>query len=276
MRAALLQFSSSDNPADNLARLRPMIAEAADGGAQLFCTPEVTNCVAPRARLLEIATTEEADPVLTGLREEAAARQVWIAAGSVAVRTDNADGRLANRSVLIGPDGAIAARYDKIHMFDVDVSATETWRESQGFRPGDRAVTASLPFARLGLAICYDLRFPHLFRVLAKAGAQVLLVPAAFTRPTGEAHWEVLLRARAIETGCFVLAAAQTGTHVSGSTTRHTHGHSLAVAPWGEVLADAGRQPGVTLVDLDMRQVEEARRRVPSLLHDRPFAGPSP
>ena len=276
MRAALLQISSSDDPGDNLARLRPMVAEAAEAGAHLVCTPEVTNCVASRARLFEVATTESDDPVLAGLREEAARRRVWIAVGSIAVRTGDADGRLANRSVLIGPDGAIAARYDKIHMFDVDVSATETWRESHGFRPGDRAVVAPLPFATLGLAICYDLRFPHLFRALAKAGAQVILVPAAFTRPTGEAHWEVLLRARAIETGCFVLAAAQTGTHVSGTTTRHTHGHSLVVAPWGEVLADAGREPGVTLVDFDLARVEEARRRIPSLLHDRPFDGPSP
>ncbi|TNC48133.1 carbon-nitrogen hydrolase family protein [Rubellimicrobium rubrum] len=273
MRAALLQISSSDDPRDNLARLRPMVVDAVEAGAQLVCTPEVTNCVAPRGRLFEVATTEEDDPVLCGLREEAARRQVWIAMGSLAVRTDDADGRLANRSVLIGPDGAIAARYDKIHMFDVDVSATETWRESQGFRPGGQAVVAPLPFATLGLAICYDLRFPHLFRALAKAGAQVILVPAAFTRPTGEAHWEVLLRARAIETGCFVLAAAQTGEHAGG---RQTHGHSLAVAPWGEVLADAGREPGVTVVDLDLARVEEARRRIPSLLHDRPFDGPSP
>ena len=198
-------------------------------------------------------------------------RGVWIAAGSLAVRTGDPDGRLANRSFLIDPDGGIAARYDKIHMFDVEVSERETWRESQGFRPGTRAVVAQTPFAVLGLAICYDLRFPHLFRTLAQAGAQVLLVPAAFTRPTGEAHWEVLLRARAIETGCFVLAAAQTGEHASG---RLTHGHSLAVAPWGEVLADAGREPGVTLVDLDLAQVDEARRRIPALGHDRPIEGP--
>jgi len=271
MRAGLLQFTSSDDPRDNLARLRPLIAEAAGDGAQLVCTPEVTNCVAPRARLLEVATSEEEDPVLAGLREEAAARALWIAAGSLAIRTGDPDGRLANRSVLIGPDGTIAARYDKIHMFDVDVSAAETWRESQGFRPGTRAVAAKTPFATLGLTICYDLRFPHLHRALAKAGAQVLLVPAAFTRPTGEAHWEVLLRARAIETGCFVLATAQTGEHAGG---RLTHGHSLAVAPWGEVLADAGRAPGVTLVDLDLAKVDEARRRIPALGHDRLFEGP--
>jgi predicted amidohydrolase len=271
MRAGLLQFTSSDTPADNLARLRPLIAEAAQGGADLVCTPEVTNCVAPRARLQEVATSEEEDPVLAGLREEAAMRGLWIAAGSLAIRTDDPDGRLANRSFLIDPEGGIAARYDKIHMFDVDVSERETWRESQGFRPGAHAVIARTPFAALGLSICYDLRFPHLFRALAQAGAQVLLVPAAFTRPTGEAHWEALLRARAIETGCFVLAAAQTGEHAGG---RLTHGHSLAVAPWGEVLVDAGRAPGLTLVNLDLSRVDDARRRIPALRHDRPFEKP--
>lgn len=271
MRAALLQFTSSDDPQDNLARLRPLIAEAAEGGADLICTPEVTNCLAPRAHLQEVATSEEEEPVLAGLREEAATRNIWIAAGSLAIRTEGPDGRLANRSFLIGPDGGIAARYDKIHMFDVDVSAAETWRESESFRPGAQAVVAKTPLTTFGLTICYDLRFPHLHRALAQAGAQVLLVPAAFTRPTGEAHWEVLLRARAIETGCFVLACAQTGEHAGG---RLTHGHSLAVAPWGEVLADAGREPGVTLVDLDLAQVEEARRRIPALRNGRVFDGP--
>ena len=271
MRAALLQLSSTDDPAENLARLRPLVAEAAAGGAEILCTPEVTNCVAPRARLLEVVSAEEEDPVLEGLREEAAMRGVWIAAGSLAVRIDDPDGRLANRSFLLDPEGGIAARYDKIHMFDVDVSEAETWRESQGYRPGERAVVARTPVATLGLSICYDLRFPHLYRALAQAGAQVILVPAAFTRPTGEAHWEVLLRARAIETGAFVLAAAQTGEHAGG---RLTHGHSLAVAPWGEVLADSGREPGVTFIDLDLAQVEEARRRIPALRHDRAFDGP--
>jgi predicted amidohydrolase len=272
VRAALLQVTSGDEPEANLALLRPLVAEAAGRGAELILTPEVTNCVAPRARLLAVARPEAEDPVLAGLREEAAARGVWIGVGSLALKGDEGgDGRLANRSLLLAPDGAVAARYDKIHMFDVDVSAAETWRESQAFRPGGRAVLARTPLAALGLTICYDLRFPHLHRALAQAGAEVLLVPAAFTRPTGEAHWEALLRARAIETGCWVLAAAQTGTHPGG---RQTHGHSLAVAPWGEVLADAGRSPGVTLVDLDLAQVAEARRRLPSLLHDRPFDGP--
>jgi predicted amidohydrolase len=271
MRAGLIQFTAWGDPADNLARLRPLVAQAAAAGAQLICTPEVSNCLAPRSTLREVARSEEDDPVLGGLREEAAARGVWIAVGSLAIRAGDADGRLANRSFLLAPDGGIAARYDKIHMFDVDVSAAETWRESEAYRPGTRAVAVRTPLATLGLTVCYDIRFPHLHRALAQAGAQVLLVPAAFTRPTGEAHWEVLLRARAIETGCFVLAAAQTGEHPGG---RLTHGHSMAVAPWGEVLADAGREPGVTLVDLDLSQVDEARRRLPSLANGRPFDGP--
>ncbi len=272
MRAALLQMSSGPEPEGNAAALRGMLAEAARGGAQLACTPEVTNAVAPRERLLGVAVEEGADPVLCAAQAAARAHGIWVALGSLAVRAEGAgDGRLANRSLLVSPDGEVAARYDKIHMFDVDVSARETWRESRTFRPGDRAVVALTPLGALGLAICYDLRFPHLFRALAKGGAEVVLCPAAFTRPTGEAHWEVLLRARAIETGSFVLAAAQTGTHAGG---RETHGHSLAVGPWGEVLADAGREPGVTLVDLDMGRVAEARGRVPSLRHDRGFEGP--
>ncbi|EPX84360.1 putative amidohydrolase [Rubellimicrobium thermophilum DSM 16684] len=270
MRAALIQFTSGDDPDANLARLRPLVAEAAGAGAQLVCTPEMTNLLAPRPVLMARAATEESDPVLAGLRAEAAMRGIWIAAGSLAIRVPG-ETRLANRSLLIGPDGTIAARYDKIHMFDVDVSAAETWRESAGFRPGTRAVLARTPLAALGLTICYDLRFPHLHRALARAGAEILLVPAAFTRPTGEAHWEVLLRARAIETGCFVLAAAQTGEHPGG---RLTHGHSLAVSPWGAVLADAGGAEGVTVVEIDLAEVAEARRRIPALTHDRAFGGP--
>jgi deaminated glutathione amidase len=270
-RAALLQVSSRDDPAANLALLGPLVTEAAGRGAELILTPEVTNCVAPRARLLEVVRTEGEDPLLQGMREAARAHGVWIALGSVAVRTEDADGRLANRSLLLSPAGEVVARYDKVHMFDVDVSARETWRESATFRPGERAVVARTPLAAFGLAVCYDLRFPHLFRALAQGGAEVLLVPAAFTRPTGEAHWEVLLRARAIETGCFVLACAQTGTHAGG---RETHGHSMAVAPWGEVLLDAGREEGLHLVDIDLDRVAEARARVPALRHDRPFSPP--
>jgi predicted amidohydrolase len=215
------------------------------------------------------------DATLAALREEAAASGIWLLIGSLGLLSDDAVGRFANRSFLIGPDGGIAARYDKIHMFDVNVTETEVYRESSGYRPGGQAVLADTPFGRIGMTVCYDLRFPHLYRRLAQAGAEILTVPAAFNHVTGAAHWEVLLRARAIETGCFVLAPAQTGFHHEREGRgRRTHGHSLAVAPWGEVLADAGTEPGVTMVDLDLAEIERARTRVPSLTHDRAFEGP--
>jgi predicted amidohydrolase len=276
MRAALVQMTSSDDPAENLAAVIDSLRQAADAGADIALTPEVTNCVATsRARQLAVLRPEDEDPLLAGARDQAARLGLWVLLGSLAIKTGDADGRFANRSFLIGPDGQIAARYDKIHMFDVAVTDTETHRESAGFRPGTRAVVADTPFARLGLTICYDLRFAHLHRALAQAGAQVLTVPAAFTPPTGKAHWEVLLRARAIETGCFVLAPAQTGDHrLSEGRPRRTHGHSLAVSPWGEVLADAGTAPGLTVVDLDLADVTAARARIPALTHDRGFDGP--
>jgi predicted amidohydrolase len=218
---------------------------------------------------------EADDPTLAGLRDVAARHGIWLLIGSLAMKTTDPDGRFANRSFLVAPDGGIAARYDKIHMFDVVLSETETYRESDGFRPGDRAVVADMGDARLGMTVCYDLRFAYLHRALAQAGAQILSVPAAFAVPTGRAHWEVLLRARAIETGCFVLAPAQTGRH-TGQDGRHrdTWGHALAVNPWGEVIADAGTAPGVTVVDLDLAEVAKARGKVPALTHDRHFAGP--
>ena len=276
MRAALVQLTSGDDPGANLPVTRGYVAAAAAEGATLICTPEVTNCVSQdRARQRAVLRHEDDDPTLAALREDAARLGVWIAIGSMAVKTRDADGRFANRSLLIGPDGGIAARYDKIHMFDVTVSETESYRESAGYRPGDRAVLVQTPEAALGLTICYDVRFAHLYRDLAQAGAAVLLVPSAFSPVTGAAHWETLLRARAIETGCFVLAAAQTGTHPAQSgKPRQTWGHSLAVAPWGEVLADAGTAPGVTLVDLDLGLVAQSRGRVPSLTHDRPYESP--
>lgn len=277
MRAALLQLSSSDDPLENLGTVRAMMDEARAGGAGFVCTPEITNCVTSnRAHQAQVLVHEEGDPVLAGLRDHAARLGLWLAIGSLGIRTHDADGRFANRSFVIDPSGAIVARYDKIHMFDVDVGAGESYRESAAFRPGDRAVVVDTPLARIGLAICYDLRFPHLHRALAKAGAEIILNPAAFTVPTGQAHWEPLLRARAIETGAFVLAAAQTGLHprnVDGPE-RRTYGHSLAVSPWGEVLVDAGEAPGISLVDLDLAAVKDARRRIPALTHDRPFAGP--
>lgn len=278
-RAALLQLSASDDPAENLAVTLDMVADAAGRGAGFVLTPEVTNCVtSSRAHQHAVLQDEAADITLAGLRDAAAQCGIWILIGSLALKTDDADGRFANRSFLIAPDGAIAARYDKIHMFDVEVSAAETYRESAGFRPGQTAVLANAGFAKIGMTICYDVRFPHLYRALAQAGAGVITVPAAFSPVTGRAHWETLLRARAIETGAYVLAPAQTGTHaqtapVADSRPRSTHGHSLVVDPWGEVLLDAGDAPGVYCVDLRMDAVSDARRKIPSLLHDRPFGG---
>jgi predicted amidohydrolase len=276
MRAALLQLTSSDDPDENLATLRALMAEARAGGAEFILTPEVSNCVsASRSHQNAVLNPEESDPVLAGLRDEAARLGVWLLIGSLALKTDDPDGRFANRSFLIDDSGSVRARYDKIHMFDVDVSPEETYRESDGFRPGTRAAIAETPWGKLGLTICYDIRFPHLYRRLAQAGADILTVPAAFSHVTGAAHWESLLRARAIETGCFVLAPAQTGTHkASTGKSRRTHGHSLAVAPWGEVLADGGTAPGIVMVDLDLSEVAQARKRVPSLRHDREFDGP--
>jgi len=276
MRAGLVQLTVGDLPTENVALVRDAVRQAVAGGAGFVLTPEVTNCLSADRKHQQAALTDEAgDPVLAMLCDEAARAGIWLLAGSLVLKTDDPDGRFANRSILIGPDGAITARYDKIHLFDVQVSETETYRESVGIRPGDRAVIARTPFATLGLTVCYDVRFPHLFRDLAKAGAQVLTVPAAFSPVTGAAHWETLLRARAIETGCYVLAPAQTGTHPSiTGRTRRTWGHALAIAPWGEVIADAGTEPGVIYADLDMAAVDSARARVPALSHDRPYASP--
>lgn len=276
MRAGLLQLGVGDLPTENVAPVREAVRRAVAGGAGFVLTPECTNCIsADRAHQHRVLGDESTDPVLAMLQDEAARAGIWLLAGSIIVKTDDADGRFANRSLLIAPDGTIAARYDKIHLFDVQVTPTETYRESAGIRPGDRAVIARTPFATLGLTICYDVRFAHLYRALAQAGAEVLTVPAAFSPVTGAAHWETLLRARAIETGCYVLAPAQTGEHPQTTgRTRRTHGHALAVAPWGEVLADAGTEPGVIWVDLDRAVVAHARARVPSLDHDRPFGMP--
>lgn len=272
MRAGLVQLNVTDDPAANLPETRALVRQAAMGGAGFVLTPEVTNCLSSdRARQKAVLRHEDADETLAALRADAAELGIWLLIGSLGLLTDDADGRFANRSFLIGPDGTIAARYDKIHMFDVNVSEIESYRESAGYRPGDRAVVAQTPFGGVGMTVCYDVRFPYLHRALAKAGAEILTVPAAFSAVTGAAHWEVLLRARAIETGCYVLAPAQTGVHAGG---RKTYGHTLAVAPWGEVLVDAGVEPGVSFVEIDRAQVARARARVPSLTHDRPFEGP--
>jgi predicted amidohydrolase len=276
MRAALVQLSVSDDPVANLPVTLAFVREAAAKGAGFVLTPELTNGLSSsRAHQRRVFYSEDEDPTLAALQAEAKAQGIWLLIGSLGLLTTDADGRFANRSFLIAPDGGIAARYDKIHMFDVNVSATEVYRESEGYRPGDKAVLARTPLGMIGMSVCYDLRFPALYRRLAQAGAQILTVPAAFNHITGAAHWEVLLRARAIETGCFVLAPAQTGFHAeSQGKGRRTHGHSLAVAPWGEVMADGGSDPGVTLVEIDLARVDEARHRVPSLGHDRGFTGP--
>ncbi len=276
MRAALVQLNVTDDPAANLAVTVAYVRQAAAAGAGFILTPELTNGLSSsRAYQRSVFRFEEEDPTLAALRAEAKAAGVWLLIGSLGVLTHDADGRFANRSFLIGPDGGVVARYDKIHMFDVNVSATEVYRESEGYRPGTRAVLAETPFAKVGMTVCYDVRFASLYRRLAQAGADIITVPAAFNHITGAAHWEVLLRARAIETGCFILAPAQTGFHAEAhGKGRHTHGHALAVAPWGEVLADAGSEPGITLVDLDLARVTEARHRVPALTHDRGFDGP--
>ena len=276
MRAALVQLTVTDDPAANLPVTLGLVREAVAGGAGFVLTPELTNGLSSsRAHQRSVFRHEEDDETLAALRDEAKAAGIWLLIGSLGLLTHDADGRFANRSLLVGPDGEVKARYDKIHMFDVNVSETEVYRESDGYRPGARAVLAETPFARVGMTVCYDVRFPALYRRLAQAGAEILTVPAAFNHITGAAHWETLLRARAIETGCFVLAPAQTGFHPEAhGKGRRTHGHSLAVAPWGEVLADGGTEPGVTFVDLDLARVAEARHRVPSLTHDQDFAGP--
>ncbi|MEL6642846.1 MAG: carbon-nitrogen hydrolase family protein [Pseudomonadota bacterium] len=276
MRVALVQLTSSDDPAENLSTVSTYLREAAEQGARFILTPEVTNCVSTgKAHQTQVLSPEESDPTLAAVRDLAAELDIWVLLGSLGLKTEDPDGRFANRSILISPEGEIAARYDKIHMFDVDVTAEETYRESDGYRPGDQAVTSAVDGVGIGLSICYDIRFPHLYRALAQAGARILTVPAAFSHVTGAAHWEHLLRARAIENGAFVLAPAQCGTHTAREgQARRTHGHSMAIAPWGEVLADCGTEPGVTLVDLPLAAVDDSRRRVPSLSHDRPFKGP--
>ena len=226
-------MTASDDPAANLPVTVDLIAQAAAQGAGFVLTPEVTNCISQDRAHQQIVLQHETDDLtLAGLRAAAQQHGVWLSIGSLALKTNDADGRFANRSFLIDPNGQIVARYDKIHMFDVAVSDTETYRESAGYRPGDRAVIAYTPFGKIGLSICYDVRFAYLYRALAQAGAQILLVPAAFSPVTGAAHWTTLLRARAIETGSYVLAAAQTGTHRSGSGKgRQTYGHTMAISP---------------------------------------------
>ena len=266
-KAACVQLRAGREVAANVAIAVALINEAADAGAVFISTPENTSLIeANRELLFQKAVAEADDTALAAFRAVAAARKIWLLIGSLPIKL-SAD-KLANRSFLIGPDGAVTARYDKIHMFDVDLGGGESYHESKNFEPGAKAVTAELPWGTLGMTICYDLRFPHLYRALAKAGASFLTIPAAFTKPTGQAHWHVLMRARAIECGAYVFAAAQGGTHETG---RETFGHSLIVAPWGEVIAEAGVETGFIMADIDPAAVTSARARVPSLTHDRDF-----
>jgi deaminated glutathione amidase len=271
--AACLQLCSAREVEPNIAAVRDLARRARDAGADLIMTPEVTDMVEPRREaVLAKAQRESEHAMLAACREIARETRAWFLLGSAVVKLED-DPRVANRSFLIAPDGAIAARYDKIHMFDVDLEGGESYRESRSYRPGSAAVLADLPWGRLGMSICYDLRFADLYRALAQAGASFLSIPAAFTVPTGRAHWHVLMRARAIENFSFVFAPAQSGEHAEG---RKTYGHSLIVAPWGEILAEAEDDgPGFVTARIDPARVAEARRAVPSLSHDQPFTLPA-
>ncbi len=272
IKVGLVQTNTGLDPMQNAADLAEAAQRLADAGAEIVFTPEMCGLLDRNSARLAAAAREEADdPTLAALSDVAKRRGIAIAVGSLAIRDPAAspEGRLANRSFLIAPDGRSAARYDKMHLFDVDLPNGDRYRESASFLSGGQVQLVDLPWGRLGLSICYDLRFPQLHTALALAGAQVIAQPAAFTRPTGEAHWHVLLRARAIETGAFVIAAAQTGTHADG---RETYGHSLVVNPWGQVLLDMGTEPGIATVELDLAEVAATRARIPNLNHARPLA----
>jgi predicted amidohydrolase len=263
----MIQMRSGLKPATNIDDAVRMIGEAKSAGADYVLTPEMTNVlVARREQLFAAIVEEEADASLATLRGLARKLGVYIHIGSLAIKIS--PDRAANRSFLVDPKGDIAARYDKIHMFDVDLADSESYRESRNYRPGELAVLADLPWGLLGLTVCYDLRFPALYRALAEAGATMLAIPSAFTKQTGEAHWHVLIRTRAIENGCFVFAAAQGGKHENG---RETYGHSLIVDPWGRILAEGGIEPGVVMAEIDPAEVAIARARIPSLQHGRRF-----
>jgi deaminated glutathione amidase len=266
-RVGLIQMRSSRTPAANVDAAARLIGEAKTGGADYVLTPEMTNIMEnSRERLFAAIVPEEHDPSLATFRELARVLQLYVHVGSLAVKVS--PDKAVNRAFLIDRRGDIVARYDKIHMFDVDLANGESYRESRSYRPGDLAVVTDLPWGRLGITICYDLRFPALYRALAEAGSIFLAIPSAFTRQTGEAHWHTLMRARAIENGSFVFAAAQGGTHENG---RETFGHSLVADPWGRIIAEAGTEPGVLFADIDPAEVAAARGRIPSLQHGRRF-----
>ena len=266
-KAAMIQMRSGLQPGANIDAAVRYIGDAKSTGAEYVLTPEMTNILAAnREQLFTVAVEEEADASLATLREVARKLGIYVHIGSLAIRIS--PDRAANRSFLIDPKGDILARYDKIHMFDVDLAGGESYRESRNYRPGELAVLADLPWGRLGLTVCYDLRFPALYRALAEAGATMLAIPSAFTKQTGEAHWHVLIRSRAIENGCFVFAAAQGGRHENG---RDTFGHSLIVDPWGRIIAEGGTEPGVIVAEINPAEVVNARARIPSLQHGRRF-----
>ena len=263
--AACVQTSSARDVAPNIEAASRLVRAARGAGADLILLPEIVNMLEPRKHLArEKARPQDEDPALAAFRALAADTGAWLLIGSLVIKLN--DEMLANRSFLVAPDGAIVAHYDKIHMFDVEVDDGQTYRESAAYQPGARAVVAATPWGRLGMTVCYDVRFPYLYRSLAQAGADLISVPAAFTRVTGQAHWHALLRARAIENGCFVLAPAQCGEHAE---KRRTYGHSLIIDPWGEVLADGGDDVGFVVADIDLSKVAQARRSIPSLTHDR-------
>ena len=271
-RLACVQVNASEDIDENLKIAGDFARSARADGAAFIAFPENVAFMAPDGKgVREAAEPEDSHRALRFFRDLARELEAWLLVGSLCVTTDDPDGRVANRSFLIGADGAVAASYDKIHMFDVTLPGGESYRESATYCPGSRAVIAPTPFAALGLTICYDLRFPYLYRALAKGGAELIAVPSAFTRTTGRAHWHTLLRARAIETGCFVFAPAQCGTHARG---RQTFGHSLIIDPWGRVLAEAGAEPGFIAADIDPALVAGIRAQVPSLSHDRDIVAP--
>ncbi len=266
-RVGLIQMRSGRAPRANIDAAVKLIGEAKQAGADYVQTPEMTNIMeVKREALFAALSPEEADPSLAAFRETARTHRLWLHVGSLALKVS--PDKAVNRSFLLDPTGEIAARYDKIHMFDVDLANGESYRESRSYRAGEAAISADLPWGRLGLTICYDLRFPALYRALAEAGASFLAIPSAFTRQTGEAHWHVLMRARAIENTCYVLAAAQGGKHENG---RETFGHSLVVDPWGRVVAEGGTEPGVVMAEIAPADIVAARNRIPSLQHGRRF-----
>ena len=267
MRAAVLQMTSGIDPAANAAAIVEAVRRAAEQGVDMLFTPEMAGYLdRNRARAAETLRSEADDPVLATVREAAARHGLWVHLGSLPLRQEDGDERWVNRSFVIDNKGEIRARYDKIHLFDVDLATGESWRESAVYRPGEKVVAVDTPWGRMGLSVCYDLRFPDLYRALTNSGVTMLLVPAAFTVPTGQAHWHVLLRARAIEAGCFVIAPAQTGRHEDG---RETYGHSLVIDPWGDILLDMEEKAGLALADIDLSRVEEVRGRVPAIANRR-------